>query len=203
MHEGLESVTDSKALDEKLFSQFLFQQKAEKVIATHALMYKTYPMFLLYSMQLVHAPYQVPAVYSSRCTNDGNLLDDDVYCGMNVLLGNLAFVLTFTYTYHTTNPNLTFNPILNVWLDEAIANITCALNTAGMSENTVLVVASANGGSPDSTAGTNVPFRGYKGDYYRGGLGVNAFIHSPLIPLTARGSQYEGNKNYPMLLIMI
>ena len=88
LHEGLESVTDPKALDEKLFSQFLFQQKAEKVITTHALMYKTYPMFLLYAMQLVHAPYQVPAVYSSRCTNDGNLLDDDVYCGMNVLLGN-------------------------------------------------------------------------------------------------------------------
>ena len=61
-----------------------------------------------------------------------------------------------------------------------------------MSENTVLVVASANGGSPDSTTGTNVPFRGYKGNYYRGGLGVNAFIHSPLIPLTARGSQYDG-----------
>ena len=105
LHEGLESVTDPKALDEKMFSQFLFQQKAEKVIANHALIYKTYPMFLLYSMQLVHAPYQVPAVYSSRCTNDGNLLDDDVYCGMNVLLGDYHIVLTC----------IVIHPIINLY----------------------------------------------------------------------------------------
>ena len=162
LHEGLEPVMDSTALDATKFSQHLFQEKAENVIKSHATAFATYPMFLLYSLQIVHAPYEVPVDYTSRCTKDGNLLDDDKYCGMNVML------------------------------DEAVANITCALAKYGMSENTVLIVASDNGGAQTATAGTNVPYRGYKGDYWRGAMSVNAFIHSPLIPVNARGTQYDG-----------
>ena len=164
IHEGLDPVLDASALDDNLFSQILFQKKAEDVIKNHAENYKALgiPMFLLYSMQIVSAPYQVPPEYSSRCTRDGNLLDDDAYCGMNVLL------------------------------DEAVANITCTLEAHDMSENTVLIVASDNGGAKTATAGTNVPYRGYKGDVYRGGISVNAFIHSPLIPASARGLRYDG-----------
>ena len=162
LHENLDAVLDAAALDDNLFSQHLFQEKAEKAISEHAKNYPASPMFLLYSMQIVHAPYEAPAEYTARCTADGNLLDDDNYCGMIVLL------------------------------DEAIANITCALEANGMSDNTVLIVTSANGGASTATAGTNVPYRGYKGDYYRGALSVNAFVHSPLIPANARGTRYDG-----------
>jgi len=68
LHNGLEPVLDAAALDGTLYAQSLFQGKAEKVIQTHATSYKTYPMFLLYSMQLVAAPYQVPSCPSHPST---------------------------------------------------------------------------------------------------------------------------------------
>ena len=162
LHDGLDVVLDAAALDDNLFAQLLFQDKAVNAIKNHKEQHPSSPMFLMYSMQLVSAPYQVPPEYSSRCTKDATLLDDDVYCGMQVLL------------------------------DELVANITCALELYGMKDNTVLIMASDNGGVEDATAGTNVPFRGYKGDYYRGAMSVNAFVHSPLIPVAARGTRYEG-----------
>eukprot|EP01035_Chromulina_nebulosa_P023700 gene23700-30735_t len=60
-----------------------------------------------------------------------------------------------------------------------------------MSDNTVLIIASDNGGE-GSILGNSYPFKGHKGSYYRGGISATALIHSRLIPVSARGSTYSG-----------
>ena len=79
----------------------------------------------------------------------------------------------------------------NLMLDEAIANLTCALKSHGLYNNTILVVAGDNGGE-GIVNGTSYPFRGNKYDKYNGGVRSNAFVHSPLIDATLRGKTYEG-----------
>jgi arylsulfatase B len=161
LHENEEVVTDTAALDDNYHSAFLFQEKAEKVIEDHAQNYKDHPLFLLYSLQLVHAPYSVPDIYLQRCST-GGYNDNANYCGMNIMI------------------------------DEIVTNITCKLEETGMDANTIMIVASDNGGASGAMSSTNLPFRGYKYDYFRGAMSVNAFIHSPLIPDSARGTQYNG-----------
>jgi len=140
--------------------------KAVKAIETHAADYTDEPLFLYYSLQLVHEDYEAPDSYIDRCqypdTSSSTLNDDlQTYCGMNVML------------------------------DESIANITCALKANGMGDNTIVVIASDNGGSYN-VDGSNYPFRGSKGSLWRGALSVTALVHSDLVPESARGTSYNG-----------
>eukprot|EP01035_Chromulina_nebulosa_P016905 gene16905-22394_t len=162
LHENGVLVFNDDELSTDLHSAYLFQSKAENVIANHAKSYPDQPMFLYYSLQLVHFPYQPPEEFLSRCLSD----DDDTanMCGLTVML------------------------------DEVIANLTCALKSHDMIDNTILIFASDNGGADetDSVTGNSVPFRGHKFSFNRGGISAPAFIHSPLIPESARGSEYNG-----------
>jgi arylsulfatase A-like enzyme len=76
-------------------------------------------------------------------------------------------------------------------LDEAIANVTCALKSHGLYDNSIIVIAGDNGGE-GSVNGTSYPFRGNKFDTYNGGVRTNAFVHSPLIDISLRGKTYTG-----------
>ena len=60
-----------------------------------------------------------------------------------------------------------------------------------MGDNTVLVLVSDNGGEA-SVKGNSYPFLGNKGSYYRGGMSGTGFVHSKLLPETARGMSYFG-----------
>ena len=59
-----------------------------------------------------------------------------------------------------------------------------------MYENSVIICASDNGGSP-TDGGNNWPFRGSKKTYNEGGVHVPAFVHSPLIPASLRGRKFQ------------
>jgi hypothetical protein len=76
-------------------------------------------------------------------------------------------------------------------LDEAVANITCALETNGMADNTIMILVSDNGGEA-TILGNSDPFVGNKGSFFRGGLSGTGFIHSKWIPEDVRGGTYEG-----------
>eukprot|EP01035_Chromulina_nebulosa_P018932 gene18932-24739_t len=80
---------------------------------------------------------------------------------------------------------------LTVMLDEVVANLTCALKLNDMSDNTVIIFASDNGGA-DEIVGNSVPFRGHKFSQNRGGISAHAFIHSALIPDSSKGTVYDG-----------
>jgi arylsulfatase B len=166
LQDGLKLETDEKYVSSEYHSAYIFVSKAEEMVLDHVTTYGTdQPFFLYYALQLVHFPYIAPSVYTDRCiaTTGDDVTDSDYiqYCGLNLML------------------------------DEAVANISCTLSTAGVLDNTVIVLASDNGGN-DAIAGSSYPYRGYKWDQYRGGLSVSAFIFSPLLDDSVKGSSYYG-----------
>lgn len=74
-------------------------------------------------------------------------------------------------------------------IDEGIANVTQALKSKGMWENTLLVVSADNGGPSfsDQKAASNFPLRGGKYTLFEGGIRVNAFVTGGLLPTAMRG----------------
>ncbi|XP_063776279.1 arylsulfatase J [Pseudophryne corroboree] len=65
-------------------------------------------------------------------------------------------------------------------LDDAVYNITTALQKYNFYENSVIIYSSDNGGQP-MAGGNNWPLRGSKGTYWEGGIRSVGFIHSPLL----------------------
>ena len=165
LHDNDHLVTDKDELSDGVHSAHLFQRKAEKAIKDHVTSnHSSKPLFLYYSLQLVHSPYQAPMRYIERCAEPSATsatTEDYTYCAMNLML------------------------------DEVVANLTCTLDTFGMLNNTVLIMTSDNGGAREIT-GSSVPFRGHKYDLNRGGISANAFITSSLIPPERRGAHYSG-----------
>lgn len=64
--------------------------------------------------------------------------------------------------------------------DSVVANVTEALKRRRMYDNTIIVVASDNGGSVHF-GGNNYPYKGNKGSLWEGGSRTPAFVHSPLL----------------------
>eukprot|EP00752_Nemacystus_decipiens_P016640 g14880.t1 len=79
-----------------------------------------------------------------------------------------------------------------MYLDHTIGELVKYLTTEGWMENSIIVVASDNGGCP-SLGGSNYPLRGLKHSYWEGGVKVPAFIYSEShIPEGRRGTEYNG-----------
>ena len=141
---------------------YLLQQKAEAVLESHP---KDEPMFLYVSYPNAHLPLQVP---------------DDILISHNTTLKKV--------------PNLDRRKFagLMVALDQAIANLTDAIKTSGLYDQTILIVQSDNGGLiTEMGGGNNYPLRGEKKYIYEGGTRVHGFIHSPLIPKTKTQQWYN------------
>ncbi|CAH3181640.1 unnamed protein product, partial [Porites lobata] len=68
-------------------------------------------------------------------------------------------------------------------VDEAIGNITEAMKTAGLWDNTLLIVTTDNGGAPDD-GGYNWPLRGEKGSLWEGGVRGVGFVHGKMLQRT-------------------
>lgn len=167
LRENNTLINDVKILDPNYHSGYLFQSKAEEVIRQHKRLHPYQPMFLYYAMQLVHNPWTAPEEYSSRCEYPVDIDDLDLADSLYNMCG------------------------MNIMLDEAIANLTCVLNEVGMSENTVMIIVSDNGGE-SVIPGNSYPFKGHKGSFYRGGVSSTAIVHSKSIPVRTRGSVYDG-----------
>lgn len=167
--ENIDLVSDENDLDENYHTTYLFEEKAEAAILDHVTNYKSQPLFLYYGSQLVHSNWAAPQSYIDRCTAELSQSMDDAdvsastYCAMNLLM------------------------------DEAVGNLTCALDKHGLSDNTLIFFMSDNGGSLEAY-GANLPYRGCKGSLLRGAESVPAFVYGPssLIPDELRGTTYDG-----------
>jgi len=76
------------------------------------------------------------------------------------------------------------------FVDHSVKNITDALKSSGLWENTLFIWMTDNG-SPPSVAGSNYPLRGGKGSLWDGGYRVPGFINGGLIADSLRGSTFH------------
>jgi hypothetical protein len=76
-------------------------------------------------------------------------------------------------------------------LDWSVERLVNGLRDEGLWDDTVLVVASDNGGCW-AQGGSNLPLRGGKHFLWEGGVKVPAFVHSPLLPSARRGATFDG-----------
>lgn len=72
------------------------------------------------------------------------------------------------------------------FVDDTVRNITDALKSSGLWENTWFIWTTDNG-SPVNSAGSNAPLKGGKGSLWDGGYRVPGFIGGGLLPAARRG----------------
>jgi arylsulfatase B len=162
IQNGLQLEKDATLLDSDYHSAYIFGEKANQMITDHYNTYGTSKPFFLY--------------YSSQLVHFPYTAPD-IYTERCVANG--------------ASKNYTQYCGLNLMLDEAIANLTCTLSSTGLIDNTYIVLTSDNGGDT-FIVGDNYPYRGYKWEQYRGGISSNAFIFSPLLPSSSKGTSYAG-----------
>eukprot|EP01121_Diplochlamys_sp_Union-15-3_P018919 TRINITY_DN6999_c0_g1_i1.p1 TRINITY_DN6999_c0_g1~~TRINITY_DN6999_c0_g1_i1.p1 ORF type:complete len:566 (-),score=88.20 TRINITY_DN6999_c0_g1_i1:50-1747(-) len=114
----------------------------------------TKPLFLYLCFQAVHAPAEVPESYITPYNN---------------IIQNLR--------------RRTFAGMLSC-LDEGVGNVTNALKSKGMWDNTLLVFTADNGGpttTSDGIGASNWPLRGGKHSIWEGGTRATAFVHGNML----------------------
>ncbi|EDQ90947.1 uncharacterized protein MONBRDRAFT_891, partial [Monosiga brevicollis MX1] len=155
------------------YSSFQYNDAIVDIIQQHA---PEQPLMLYAALQNVHGPYEVPERYRAKfpadknCTETGD--NPTSQCTRDFMLA-----------------------MVNV-LDDIVGNITRALKANGMWNNTVLVFSSDNGGAvpgaPQHGSMNNHPLRGGKVAYFEGGVRTAAFVASPLLPKSIRGTELRG-----------
>lgn len=90
---------------------------------------------------------------------------------------------------------------VNEFQDDAIGNVTAALASANILDQTLVVAFSDNGGMPSfagpsgvlcDSVGSNYPARGGKATLFEGGVNVVALLGGGWIPASARGTTFRG-----------
>ena len=107
------------------------------------------PFFIYMAYQNVHAPHMVPQRYIDQYS-----------------------------THIKDKAERTFAAMVSA-MDEGIGNITTALETAGLADNTIIVFSSDNGanvGCVGHVTASNYPYRGGKRSIYEGGIRSPSFI---------------------------
>ena len=142
------------------YSAHLLAKRAAQLVMRTARQKK--PLFLYLALQSVHAPLQVPARY------------EEPY--QKIRLQDTSFVRIFTSIIHCTvhclqdkdvNGWYGSNPARRTYcgmvtaMDEAVGNVTRALEQAGLAKNTLIMFTSDNGGNV-LAGGNNWPLRGNK-----------------------------------------
>ena len=148
------------------YATALWRQEALLILEQHNLERGADPLFLYMAFNAIHDTLSVPASFQETETY-ANITTQVVFDKRQLAAGAMYIA------------------------DEAIGAIIQKMQELGMYQNSVLVVASDNGGSV-SDGGNNWPLRGAKKDYYQGGIRVPGFVHSPFLSKAGRsGVTYD------------
>ncbi|CAM9909479.1 unnamed protein product, partial [Phaeothamnion confervicola] len=151
------------------YSTDLFVQRAADVARDHAAATPEDPLFLYVAFQAVHDPLGPPP--NGTWTQEEEKLLNRVPT-KDLLRNRFAEVL--------------------MYLDKQVGSLVSSLEALGYMDNTLLVVASDNGGCPEY-GGSNFPLRGMKHTYWEGGNRVPAFVYGPgVLPARRAGAVFDG-----------
>ena len=135
----------------KQYATELFGMKAVSKIAAHD---PSVPLFLYLAPTAPHSPLQAPPQYIQRCGPVPNPAGALVPGGATLHCAMMAA------------------------LDDMVKNVTDALTSKGMMDDTIIVYLSDNGGI--RIFGSDMGgFRGSKGSFFEGGVRSNGFISGP------------------------
>lgn len=150
------------------YSTTLFTDRAVEIIEGKT-PFDEEPLFLYLAHQAVHDPLGLPAA-DSFTEEEWAILD----------------------SIRPTDPvRKKFAKVL-FYLDKTIGDLVATLEAGGWMENSIIVVASDNGGCP-TNGGSNYPLRGIKHSYWEGGNKVPSFVYSKShIPEQLWGTNYNG-----------
>eukprot|EP00039_Didymoeca_costata_P000255 m.44843 g.44843 ORF g.44843 m.44843 type:complete len:447 (-) comp10152_c0_seq2:517-1857(-) len=167
----------------EVYNTELFTAKAIEMLTTHRAKYENQPSFLYLPYNAVHnanwadplqAPerYRAPFRQSIRC--DGMTGNNKTSCTDRQILAAMV-----------------------VAVDEGIGNVTAALHSLGLWENTIMVISTDNGGPSDDQQGdswlpkqvtrnvaSNWPLRGKKATVWEGGVRAFGLVASPLLQVS-------------------
>lgn len=152
------------------YAQDMFTNEAERLIRKHAAEDGDQPFYLYLAHKNVHSTSQ-------------DLLD-----GKNDKLQAPAETValynkTKLDTYKVMGAMLTE-------LDKGVGRVVSVLKETGLYDNSVVTFACDNGGPLEHSS--NSPLRGGKHTMWEGGLRASAWVHSPLLPASARGVKWSG-----------
>ena len=154
----------ARALNGTAHEELVFAARAVAVVDAHDAA-AAKPLFLYYCPHVAHDPYEAPAAYRDR----------------------FAFV-TANDTSAMAAARADYDALVAM-LDEAVGNVTAALDARGLLETTLVLLLSDNGGPIQSGQGaSNYPLRGGKLDVWDGGIRVNAIAAGGAVAPAARGT---------------
>eukprot|EP00051_Salpingoeca_urceolata_P002903 m.53632 g.53632 ORF g.53632 m.53632 type:complete len:620 (-) comp12399_c0_seq1:4-1863(-) len=163
-----------------------------KRIREHAINNPSKPLFVYAAYQAIHSPLEVDKrffdLYDDQGANQGP-------CDWSLKDPKDGFKCTWPTDELKGGANCYCNRLvikaMVSALDEAVGNITRALNESGLANNTVFIFQGDNGG-PTFEGHSNTPLRGGKLNFFEGGIRPAAFVSSPLLPESSRGQWYNG-----------
>lgn len=157
--------------DKHDYSTVFYTEKALEIIEEHPLQD---PLFLYLAYQAVHDPFVDTGKFRNGMPDE--YLPDDV-------LGTI-------HSEIKGRQRQEYVKSLYI-LDKSIGQVYDKLRDKGMLDNSYVIFMSDNGGCFYG-GGKNGPLRGSKGSLFEGGIRVDSFIYSPLLPASTAGTVYTG-----------
>jgi len=159
------------------YSEYQHDERLQSIINEHD---TSRPLFLYASLQIMHAPQEVPDKYSDMYTYPGYSDDFKITNGMATLA------------------------------DDIFGNVRGALESRGMWDNTLVILSSDNGGSVgkavSGSSANNYPLRGGKQTDFEGGVRVVSALGGGFLPSATRGTTLDGYMHaadwYPTICVL-